>query len=194
MTVANDLQFTIKSKQYPSCLQKFPCKCFEELLNFDYYFVDSENYIRKVKQQLEFFLYMIKLHMNKEDFVQTPEFTKVFAFIIRNAIYHANLTRFYLQEQVNTYGQESCRILLTSKDIFMSRFLDCFEQLYNVWDSSLVLFFNPSSELPMKSLKSVLDTHYDLIQIYEKFNTFIVNGKSKTIANMYGIQTMYNFF
>jgi len=192
MEVAQDLQFTVKSKQYPSCLQKPVCHCFEELLDLDVCFINSEDYAKKVKLQLQNCLYMIKLHSNKEEFVETPEFTKISAYLIRNAIYYANLTRYYLHEQVKLYG--TCRILLTSKDIFMSKFLDCFEQLYNVWDSSIVLFFNPTSEIPMKSLKSVLDTHYELIQIYEKFNTFIVNGKSKSITSMYGIPNVHYLF
>ncbi len=171
---------------------KSECKCFEELSNFDSSFDNIPEYVKRVKHQMEYFLHIIQKHDNKEKLANTLATTKIGGIVIRNVLYYADLTRIHFEAQLNIHG--NCAIQIPSKTIHLSDFLKCFEKLYHAWDLSLVLFYTPDSELPMPTLKTVLESHRELIQIFEKYNQFILSGQVSTITSFYGIQNLYKLF
>jgi len=192
MTIGGVSQNFLKRNQIPNCIGKTKCVCFEELSTYDGSFENSIDYVKKVKKQLELYLYLVQIHLNKEELMETPDVTYTQGFIIRNVLYFADLSRIYLQKQVKVYG--NCTIQLPTKKIKMSDFIISFEYLYHAWDLSLEIFFNPDSEIPLSSLKTVLESHYEIINVYEKYNLFSFNGYTYPITSNNGFQNLYHLF
>lgn len=192
MTVGGVTQVVFRKKQIPSCVGKFECKCFDELSNYNGSFDNMSDYTKRVKLQLEYFLYIVQIHVNKEELIETPEFTKIKGFVVRNVLYCADITRIHFESQIRIHGNS--KVQLPSRAIRLLDFLKCFEKLFHAWDLSLELFFTPESELPMTSLQTVLESHHELIQVFEKYNQFVYNGHSTTITSFYGIQNFYHLF
>ncbi len=192
MVVGDISQAVFKKNQLPACVGRCVCNCFDELFYYDGSFDNMADYTRRVKHQLEYFLYTIQTHVNKEELIRTPEMTKIRGFNVRDVLYYADLTRIHFTTQVRLNG--NCEIQLPSKKCQLQDFLKCVEKLYHAWDLSIFLFFSPESALPLTSLKIVLESHHELIQIFERYCQSIIEGISSPITSSYGIQNLYHLF
>lgn len=186
--------FVFKKRQIPSCVGKIVCKCFEELSTyngvFDLNYIPE--YINNVKFQLEYFLYMVQIHIYKEEFLETPETVKVKGQIIKNVLYHADLTRIHLDNQIKLHGD--CDIQLSRKNVKLTEFMKCFEYLFYSWDLTLKFFHIPESELPVSTLKAILESHYELIQMFEKYDQLLKKGYTSINSSFNGNFNMYHLF
>lgn len=179
-----------RSNRLPSCATQQVCSCFEELSIFDGSFVNMLDYTRKVKQQLEYFLHIIQIHQSKEKLLNTPESTKIKGVVIRTALFYANLTRNHFLEQLLIQG--NCIIRIPSKTVHLRDFLTRYEKLYQAWDVALVICYKPESDLPMLTLKSFLESHLELILIFEKYNQLICSSKTVSISTCFEMQEVYH--
>jgi len=143
-----------KRNQLPSCIGKEICVCFEELNEYNSTFTNFEDYVLKIKKQIQHYLFLIHLHQNKEEIVETNEVCHLKAHKIRDAVYFTDLTRMHFLNWIKAHGD--CDVLLSSKKVLASEILQVLESLIHSWDLSLELFYLPESTLPIRSLKNCI--------------------------------------
>jgi len=143
------------------------CVCFEELSGYDPTFTNLEEYAVNTKRQLSQFTYIIYLHQKKEELILTNDICYLEAHKIRTAIYYTDITRIHFLDWIENYGD--CGVILPTKRVRVSQILSTLESLLHAWDLSLTLYYHPNTKMTIKSLKNILDTHYELIVLAEKY-------------------------
>jgi len=99
-----------KKYQLPSCIQKSECLCFNDLNNSNEKTEDIAEYISRELKNVKQHLYLVQLHENKDNKVETYEPTLIEAFKIRKVIQQTSTTHTCFSSWFNVWGDVEIRL------------------------------------------------------------------------------------
>lgn len=157
-------------QQFPKCITRPICTCFEEIRPSNVSKSDTDSYISEVTDRIEYFLHLIEIHQNKESIIEVPYVCKVSAKIFRGMVYFMNHTRrkFCLESRLD----ENVYVDFPRKPIKISEYLHHLLMYYIYLDSTINTLLYPESELTINSLDEVLKIHLELLFIFRQYCNF----------------------
>jgi len=180
-------------RQFPQCLPPgSKCDCFDDLENFDAnydYHTNTVNrnqeYILKIKEQLEYFLYLIEVHDNKDHVIISPQVSQIRVSILRTMLRHLQSTR-YLLEKEEKLCEFTGVLEMASKDILLTTYIKCIEEGTAYRMKALEVFYNYDDYVPLFYLKNLLTNYMDLIYTFEQFEQLVFSGYCCKIVSKSG--------
>lgn len=178
--------------QFPKCLKKSACECFDELLTFDGRFslhpdetIRLKNYIIKIKDQLEYYMYLVQLHEQKDVILLNPYVSQIRVNLLRTVLEHMQTTH-YLLEKEDRLNKSLFVLVLNTKEIQLKTYIKCVEENIEYRLKSLNVFHNPDDYVPIGYFKNILESFIDLLYTLEQFKQFLVHGQCRKIMSKVG--------
>ncbi len=179
-------------QQFPSCMTKPICNCFEEITSFNFPDGDSEFYISQSIDQIEYFIHLINIHQNKERIIEVRYTVKTTAYIFRRMVYFMNTTR---RKFASTYeSRKLCYVDFTTKCVPVLQYLKHIFLYYIYLDGMLEIMTFPDSKLNVSSLKELLLIHLELLFIFEQYLNLLTFGYTFSKQSLAGTNNHYQLF
>lgn len=179
-------------KQLPPCMIKPECQCFEVLLTFISVDSDVDVYISQSINQIENYIYLVRVHQNKEATVSVPYNCKVSARILKKMISLINLTRKIFNGVAG--NDKQCYIDFTLKSVLVSQYLNHINSYCNYIDNVIDIMLLPSSKIFIDTLRIILEIHMELLFIFEQYQRIIKFGYSYASETNFGTKNMIQLF
>ena len=173
-------------------MTKPDCNCFEiHYKNISKEF-DCYTYIHQTMNQIEFYIHLCKLHLNKDSIVEMPYVSKTSAKIFRKMIHSMNVTRrnFYR----NAFTEKNCYIDFPNKSIAIPEYLQTVLLYCNYLENIIEILLNPESKINVTSLKSLLESHLELLFIFEQYLRYKKYGYTYISETNFGNINYFQLF
>jgi hypothetical protein len=180
------------NKQLPSCMTRPECQCFEVLLKFINIESNVDLYISQSMEQLEYYMYLVQIHQNKETVVEIPYTAKVDAKILKKMIFFMNITR---KSFLDILGNDKfCYIDFPNKSVQVLQYLNYVNSYCNYVDTIIETMLLPTSKIHVNTLKMILEIHIELLFIFEQYQRLKRFGYSFSSETKYGAKNMIQLF
>lgn len=190
--ISNSHHETSLSQRLPVCMSKSNCYCFEELCKFEFPDVTSDCYIYQSINQIEYFIHIVTTHQNKERVIEIPITITTSALIARRMVYFINLTRRKFASKAS--NDRNCYIDFTEKSVSLSQYLRLSFLQYIQTDAMLDIMFFPDSEISIISLRHILQTHLELLFIFEQYLNLKRYGYTFSTRTSFGSINHFQLF
>ena len=180
------LKETAIHKHFPPCMTQPECCCFE--LQDRSISTESEAnlYIEQTINQIELYINIAKTHLNKDAVVEIPYASKTSADIFKKMVHSYQHTRRVFQKDIQ--NDKRCYIDFPNKPVQVRKYLYSISLFCDYFENIIETLLNPSSKLTISSLKTLLDSHLELLFIFEQYQrvkklgyTYISETKSGAI-------------
>ncbi len=179
-------------QQFPICMTKSVCSCFEELRNCDLSEDDSDPYIIQSIDQIEQFIHLVNIHYNKECVIEMPYSTKTTALVVRRMVHFMNQTR--KKFSIQAHSERICYIDFIDKCVPVNQYLRFIFLHYIYLDSLFDVMMNPDSEMSLAYLRQLLQLHLDLLFIFQQYINLKRYGFSYSTKTMMGTVNRFSLF
>jgi len=183
---------SLMRNQFPKCFKHSVCRCFEELILFDGHYNPNpdetlrlQNYILKIKDQLEYYYYLVELHEKKDSILLKPDVSQIRVNLLQSLLEHMQTTH-YLLEKEHRLSKSLFILVLNTKEIQMKTYIKCMEDCMEYRLKTLSVFYNPEDYVPLEYFKTLLGSYLDLLYTLEQFQQFLVNGYCCKIVSKAG--------
>ena len=179
-------------KQMPSCMTKPECQCFEVLLKYINADPNLDIYISQSIDQLEGYIYLVRIHQNKEAVIEIPYATKVSARVLKKMISFINITR---KMFIGAAGNDAfCHIDFPIKSVTVLQYLGYINSYCNYVDAIIDTMLLPTSKIYVDTLRFILEIHIELLFIFEQYQRMKKFGYTFASETSFGTKNMIQLF
>ena len=161
------LKETAIHKHFPPCMTQPECCCFE----LQYRSISTESevnlYIEQTINQIELYINIAKTHLNKDAVVEIPYVSKTSADIFKKMVHSYQQTRRVFQKDIQ--NDKRCYIDFPNKPVQVRKYLYSISLFCDYFENIIETLLNPNSKLTISSLKTLLDSHLELLFIFEQY-------------------------
>ena len=179
-------------KQIPLCMTKPECQCFEVLLKYINADLNPDDYILQSIEQIEKFIYLVRIHQNKEAVIEIPYAIKVEARILKKMISYIHISR---KMFVKTSGNDTfCYIDFPIRSVQILQYLNYIDTYCNYVDTIITSMLLPSSKIYIDTLKVLLEIHMELLFVFEQYQRMKKFGYTFASETSFGTKNMIQLF
>ncbi len=178
-------------KYFPKCITRPECDCFDDLQN-NTNSDDVNLYINQSINLLEKYLYLIKIHHNKESIVEVVYMVKIPTIILKSSIHFIANTKKIFEKMLPK--DKKCNIDFPNKPITVNQYLHYIGLFCSFNKFVIEMMYYDYSKISIEYLKNILEVHLELLFIFEQFLKIQKYGYSFASETVFGSKNFIQLY